>query len=54
MNDDLPDDLKADEKEPVPKTAPPHPAARRDLKKPAKASAKKPPPRRASNILDAG
>jgi hypothetical protein len=54
MNDDLPDDLKADEKAPIPKTAPPHPTARRDLKKPAKTSAKKPPPKRASNILDAG
>jgi hypothetical protein len=49
MNDDLPDDLKA---EPIPKTAPPHSTARRDLKKPAKTSAKKPPPKR--NILDAG
>jgi len=52
MNDDLPDDLKADEKAPIPKTAPPHSTARRDLKKPAKTSAKKPPPKR--NILDAG
>jgi hypothetical protein len=34
--------------------APPHPTARRNLKKPAKTSAKKPPPKRASNILDAG
>jgi hypothetical protein len=49
MNDDLPDNLKA---EPIPKTAPPHSTARRDLKKPAKTSAKKPPPKR--NVLDAG
>jgi hypothetical protein len=52
MNDDLPDDLKADEKESIPKPPPPHPIARRDLKKPAKTSAKKPPPKR--SILDAG
>jgi hypothetical protein len=54
MNDDLPDDLKADEKEPIPKTAPPHPTARRNLKKPAKTGAKKPLPKRSPNILDAG
>src|SRR6516162_2905701 len=52
MNDDLPDDLKANERKPIPKTAPPHPTARRDLKKPAKTSTKKPPAKR--NILDAG
>jgi hypothetical protein len=54
MNDDLPDDLKANEKEPISKTAPHHPTARRNLKKPAKTSTKKPPPKRSPNILDAG
>jgi hypothetical protein len=54
MNDDLPDDLKADVKESIPKTAPPHPTARRNLKKPTKTGAKKPSPKRPSNVLDAG
>jgi hypothetical protein len=53
MDDEIPNFENANAESPK-AAAPPLPNPRRDLKKPAKASAKKPPPKRASNILDAG
>jgi hypothetical protein len=53
MDDGIPDFENKNAESPK-AAAPPLPNPRRNLKKPAKTSAKKPPPKRASNILDAG
>jgi hypothetical protein len=54
MNDEIPD-FESEKAESPKVSAPPLPTPRRNLKKPAKTGAKKPPPkRRPPNILDAG
>jgi hypothetical protein len=53
LNDEIPDFGNENAESPK-AAAPPLANPRRDLKKPAKTSAKKPPSKRASNILDAG
>jgi hypothetical protein len=55
FNDPIPPDLENENAESPKVAAPPLATPRRDLKKPpTKTSAKKPPPKRASNILGAG
>jgi len=53
MNDEIPD-FESEKAESPKVSAPPLPTPRRNLKKPAKTSARKPPPKRRPNILDAG
>jgi hypothetical protein len=53
MDDEIPD-FESENAESPKAAAPPLPTPRRNLKKPAKTGARKPPPKRTSNILDAG